>query len=142
MALIRRADFFTARKKQLVYYSDFSADLNLLPGTGDLEALQNEDAVKNSIVNLMKTNRGERFFRPNLGSDIYRLLFENVTPTTSSTIEDFIRSTISEYEPRAKVLEVRVDADSEDNTVFVTIIFNILNKTDPVVLDVLLSRVR
>jgi hypothetical protein len=68
-------------------YSDFFNDIIINPVTGDLAKRTNEEAVRQSIINLILTGRGERPFQPLVGSDIYQLLFETITLETTSLLE-------------------------------------------------------
>lgn len=142
MAIIQRKDRNTSLTKQRVFYADIPSSMPIVPGTQDIDVFNNENAVKQSIVNLLRTNRGERVFQPTIGSDINSLLFDNMTPAAIDSIREFVKSTIKQYEPRAEVLEVSVLADPDVYGVAVTITFSMLNKTEPIVLDVLLTKVR
>ena len=62
MALVLKKDLFTPSKKQPVYYSDIDAWFTPSYGLRDVGVYENVDAVKNSIRNIVLTNRGERFF--------------------------------------------------------------------------------
>lgn len=132
----------TPLQKKRILYADFRKDLLLNPVSSDLARVTNEEAVKDSIVNLLLTNRGERFFRPNLGSDIQTMLFENVSPLTILSIEEMVKSTISNYEPRANVIDVNVKANEDYNDITVTIVFNVVNSETPITLTKTLTRVR
>lgn len=142
MAIIKRRDKITGLAKQRIYYSDVPSNFAVLYGTQDLRVATNEEAIKQAVVNLILTNRGERLFKPTIGSDIRASLFENMDAATSDIIKDYITSTIEQYEPRANLLNVDVEADPDTNALVATIVFSILNKTDPITLNVLLNRVR
>src|SRR5688572_20243496 len=105
----------TPRSRQKEYYSDFSMNLDRSPITGSLLKLRNEDAVKQSIKNLILTNLGERFYRPNIGSNIQAGLFEMVDEINADTIQQSIFLTLRNHEPRAENVEVRVLAHPEDH---------------------------
>ena len=90
----------------------------------------------------MLTNVGERHFNPDYGSDINKVLFENITPQTISTLKSLIRTSIENFEPRAKILEVSVTPSADEHYLNVNVIFNIINKTEPINLDILLNRIR
>ena len=59
------------------YFRDISLSFSKHPVTGDIGALANEDAIKRSVENLVRTKLGDRFFNPLLGSEIENSLFEN-----------------------------------------------------------------
>lgn len=142
MAIVKRVDHITAKAKQRPYYSDLPSNLSTRFGSKDIEPRENEEAVKQSIVNLLLTNRGERLFKPSVGSDIRASLFENMDVATESILKKQITSTIEQYEPRASLIGVEVSADPDTNGLVATVVFNVLNKKDPVTLNVLLNRVR
>jgi phage baseplate assembly protein W len=110
--------------------------------SNDLTVFKDEDAVKESIKNLILTNRGERLMQPNLGGDIQAMLFENITPSVITLIEDKVRDTIEINEPRAELVDVIVSSNIDDNQVNVKIVFYIKNVEQPIALDVFLERTR
>ena len=142
MALVRRLKIETPIQQKQELYSDFFTDFVSLDVTRDVAKVSNEDAVKQSIRNLILTNRGDRLFNNTLGSDIYSLLFENNSPALEQTISDYIKTTIENYEPRAELMDVVVDSEIDNNTITVVIIFRVLNKTEPVALELVLNRIR
>ena len=123
-------------------YSDFLNDLTPHPVVKDVVRYVNEAAVNRSIRNLILTNKGERLYQPNIGSNIRTLLFEHISSQNADLISKFVQETITNYEPRAKVLKVDVTAYEEQNAYTVTITYLIINKQDPVQLTVTLNRVR
>lgn len=123
-------------------YSDFRKDLDINPITKDLALRKDEDAVKESIKNLVLTDRGERLFRPNLGGDIRATLFENNTPATLKLIQESVKETINTYEPRATLIDVETYSNYNETTVTVNVIFYVRNKQEPVTVSVFLERIR
>tara|TARA_B110000503_G_scaffold30015_1_gene48450 strand:- start:660 stop:1079 length:420 start_codon:yes stop_codon:yes gene_type:complete len=127
---------------QRIVYSDFYTDLNKHPLRNTLLRKTNVDAVKQSIRNLLLTNKGERLFQPNLGGNINAMLFENITPQTFITMQDHIKDILAAHEPRAEVIEVYIAETSDEHEVQVTIVFGIVNVQEPITLEVILERVR
>ena len=128
-------------------YKDFYTNLDVKARTsgrqtGDLYVLTDADAVKTSIKNLVLTDPNERFFRPNLGGGIRQSLFENITINTEDNIRTQIKYTIENYEPRARLIEVYVNAVPDENRYNVKIIFSVINSTETEQLDLILHRVR
>ena len=117
---------------------DFDTDLV----KKDLTRNINEEAVKSSILNLLKTNRGDRLFDYTIGSDIRALLFENFSSESEETLIDLIKTTISNYEPRAMVDDVLVSSDDDTHLLTATITFHVINKQEPITLDIVLNRIR
>lgn len=136
------ATVFTAKTKKITLYQDFKKNLEKSPVSSDLTVWKDEDAVKESIKNLILTDRGERLMQPNLGGNINAMLFENITPATLLVIQNSVRTTIELYEPRAQVIDVTATSNIDDNTVRVNIAFYITNVQQPITLDVFLERTR
>lgn len=130
-----------SRNKNIVY-SDLRSDLAVNPATDDLLLTTNEASIEQSIKNLLNTNRYERVFRPDVGSSIRRPLFENSGPQTAYNIRELIYETILNYEPRCNLIDVIVEDDSDRNQYNIYITFSAINAEEPVVLDLILNRVR
>ena len=96
------------------------------------------EAVKNNIRNLLQTEEGERFFQPNLGIGLRRLLFEHITNENLIGVQDAILDKMEFWLPFVEVRNIQVLSrdDSTDigvNEIRVKIDFNI--KQDPNTLD-------
>ena len=102
-------------------FKDLSMTFQSNPLNGDLIAIKNVNAITRSIRNIVLTTPGEKFFDPDFGSNVTRLLFENVDDITASQIQEEIEFSINNYEPRVKLINVEVIADN-DNASFDTII--------------------
>lgn len=125
-----------------VIYSDMFNDFVINPVTGDLAKKTNEDAVKQSIRNLILTGRGERPFQPDVGSDIYQMLFENITPDTLNLLETMISETIENFEPRCELVEVSVTSLVDSNDLNARIVFSLINSNNEIELITPLTRAR
>ena len=136
-----RADKFTQIQKQ-EYFSDFLNNFDSHPINNSLAKVINENSVKQSIRNLILTNLGERLFQPTIGSNIYRSLFEPNDIITAENITAFTKSTISQNEPRALILEVNVYPNFDRNAFNVNVVFSLINSNTPIQLSVILKRVR
>lgn len=139
---IQKQDRFTQTDRKQQIYSDFLTDLNPHPVSGDIVRFVNENAVVRSIKNLIFTNTGERLYQPKIGSDIRKLLFEPINTVVAETLSSLIQSTIENYEPRARVIDVRVTPLPDENAYRVAMVFMVINKQDPVSFNVTLTRVR
>jgi phage baseplate assembly protein W len=96
------------------------------PLTKDIISLRNENAIARAVRNLILTARGERFFDPIYGSEVKKLLFENIQPETAITLRNDIREVIENYEPRVEVNDVIVEPDVDNNQYLVTIDYTIV----------------
>jgi len=132
----------TAASIKEIISSDFHKDLSLVPGKGDIARKSNEEAVKESIKNLVLTGRGERPFQPDLGCDVRELLFENATPQTLELMKTTIENVIKTYEPRCNLIGVDVTGAIDSNTISITIVFTLINTLEPVSFNIILDRIR
>lgn len=107
-------------------FKDISMSFKVNPINYDLIDIKNETAIARSIRNLVSTSRGERFFNENLGSRVNRLLFDNIDSITGSIIEDEIRTTINNYEPRVSLISVNATPNYDENEFEVTIRYQII----------------
>lgn len=123
-------------------YSDINLDFLSHPRTRDIVKKTDEDAVKASVVNLVRTKPYERPFHPEIGSQVYALLFENFTPITGQIIERTIRDVINKFEPRVEIINVAVTEAQDYNSISVTITFKLRNSERPITVTTLLERVR
>ena len=142
MAIVLKRKTETNLAIQPEIFSDFFTNFNTHPIKNDLYREVNEEAIKSSIRNLLLTNRGERIYNPSLGSDIRTILFENFSTATESVLSDLVRNTITNFEPRATVLQVHVNSEIDDHSIFITIVFSIINREEPITLELILNRIR
>ena len=108
----------------------------------DINTHKNEYAIINSVKNLVLTNHYERPFQPEIGSNIRRLLFENVESITAAQIEREITETVENFEPRVQVSKVTASADPDNNGYKVTLEFFVINNANPITINFFLERIR
>lgn len=112
-------------------FKDISLSFEPHPVTKDLPILRNESAIRRSVRNLVETIPTERFFNSTIGSDIIGSLFEFVDFGTASVIQDQIRLTLRNYEPRIDNVQVLVNPQPDLNSFDVTVIFDIIGQEFP-----------
>lgn len=127
---------------QTEHYSDFRKDFMSNPITDDLVRVVNEDSIKQSLYNLIMTNRGDRLYQPTIGCDVKRILFENVTPDRLLLAREYIKNTISMHEHRVNVISIDVTGALDSNAIAITITYNVLNKEEPDILNIQMERIR
>lgn len=123
-------------------FTDLDLNFNIHPTTKDINRFKNENAVINSVKNLVLTNHYERPFQPELGSNLKRLLFEQVDNVTAALIEREIETTITNFEPRVDLKDVVASGFPDENGYKVEITFFLINNPDPISVDFFLERVR
>lgn len=123
-------------------FSDLDLDFIAHPTTKRLVRKTGVDAIKRSVRNLVFTNYYDRPFRSYIGSNVRKLLFENMNPLTAGFLKDAINEVIELYEPRVRVVEIKVDTDYDNNTINVNIAFIIVNTGQPANVSLILERIR
>ena len=106
-------------------FKDISLTFSPHPVTKDLPVLVNERAVTRSVRNLVETIPTERFFNSLIGTDIRDTLFSNFDRMNVMMIEDQIREVLGNFEPRVSNVGATVKARPDDNTLEVSVFFDI-----------------
>lgn len=108
-------------------YTDIDFAFTVNPVTGDVGLKKEAEAVKQSVINILSTNRGERPFLPYFGANIRKYLFDNFDRITSSLIDEQIRSALANYEPRVRVINVDTQGRPDQNSMTITLEFEIIS---------------
>ena len=134
----------TNKSKKTVgsFYKDLDLDFTRNVVTNDVVKIEDVNAVKRSVKNLIQSNHYERPFHPELGCGIRELLFENFTPLTGIFIRRKVEEVITNYEPRARLSQVTVNEQPDRNGIEVTVYFYVMNIPEPVSVTTLLQRIR
>lgn len=123
-------------------FTDLDLNFGIHPVRKDINKTKNEMAIINSIKNIVLTNHYEKPFNPDFGSNVRKLLFENLDIITASAVEREITQSITNFEPRVRVIGVTATPNFEQNAFDVQMQFYILNQTSPVSISFLLERIR
>jgi phage baseplate assembly protein W len=110
--------------------------------SGDVYKKTDAAAVKQAIKNLILTNFNEKPFQPRFGAGIQGLLFELADDETAEDINIRIRQAIENYEPRATVRSLKVQAYVDNYNVLITLEFQVKNTEEIVVLETTITRLR
>lgn len=123
-------------------FKDLDLNFTAHPVRKDINKFSNEYAVINAVKNLILTNHYERPFRPELGSNIRRMLFENVDTIMAAQIEREIEETIVNFEPRVRVSKVMAIPAPDENRYNIELQFFVINSPEPVTIKFFLERIR
>jgi phage baseplate assembly protein W len=126
----------------LIQYSDFTTDFSIHPIKKDLVSKTNEQAVTQSIRNLLKTNYYNRPFNPRVGSNLRAALFELDTEFTIITVRNAVKELITIYETRAEIINIDVTSDPYNYSYIVQLTYALINKNEPIVVSIALERIR
>ena len=133
---------FRAERSLSRAFKDFSILMKSNPNTEDFTVVKNENAIKQSVRNLVLTGMGERPFQPKTGSRLRELLFEPYDVFVAQDIKEEIINVITRLEPRIAVRQVRVFQDDEDtNTLRVEFDYTIVGETLIQTVDFLLETI-
>lgn len=145
MVDVTRIDKITRTEKaseKKPFYSDFYTNFNAHPQNKRLAKYTNEESVKRSIRNLILTEKYDRMFQPEIGCRIKSLLFENMSDITAMEIKKSIQETVETYEPRARLIDIVVQANEARHAYDIYIYFEVINSVTPVLLNLTLYRAR
>tara|TARA_B100001778_G_scaffold48025_1_gene35340 strand:+ start:722 stop:1147 length:426 start_codon:yes stop_codon:yes gene_type:complete len=129
-------------KKSVRTYKDLNLDFTRNTVTNDVVKIEDVEAVKRSVKNLVQTNFYERPFHPELGCGIRSLLFEPFTPVTGIFVRRKVEEVITNYEPRVRLDQVVVTESPDRNSLEVRVVFYTLNLPNPVTVLTTLRRIR
>jgi len=112
-------------------FRDISLSFKRHPVTNDVITLRNENAIKNSVINLVRTNVGERFFRSDIGTPIEKSLFELQTDEFAVEVENYVTQVLVNLEPRILLRSVDVTFPIDKNELTVSIVYDIIGLEFP-----------
>ena len=123
-------------------YKDLNLDFLRNPTTSDVTKLEDVEAVKRSVKNLIQTNHYERPFHPELGSDVRSMLFEPMTPLTALNLQRKVAEVLNNFEPRINLQQVLASPDLDKNSYALKILFYVVGSNQPVEVETFLERLR
>ena len=124
-------------------FKDINLSFKRHPVTNDVVSINDEDAIKRSVKNIIFTILGEKPFQPLFGSVINESLFELSTSLSEMKVSDEITQSLLNYEPRIANTEVTVSLYPDSNEMNVTVQYDIVGiPAPPQQVDVLLFPAR
>ena len=121
-------------------FRDFAMSFKANPNSRDFGAVKNENAIKQAVLNLVKTDIGEKPFQYDVGSRVTALLFEPYDVFTGEAIKDEIQSTLDRYEKRIRVMSVNVQDGFDTNSLEVRVEYTIVGERITKEIDFILER--
>ena len=112
-------------------FKDISLSFSRHPVTNDILILKNEDAIKRSVLNLVQTQIGERFFNDLLGTSVTSSLFELATEEVKIILEREIETVLNNFEPRIRLNNIEVEVIDDYNELTVKIVYDIVGLPIP-----------
>ena len=85
------------------------------------------EQTKANMLNYLLTNRGERVFRPNFGSNLRSLLFENIVDAELEDLQSIIQEDIRRFFPNVTVKQIEFNNEPDRNEINFTLTYEIIN---------------
>ena len=102
-------------------YKDLDFTFKQNPNTNDVGIKKDNASISQSVLNILRTNHGERPFNYNFGANLRKYLFENMTRATAASMSTSIETALKNWEPRIEVLNTNIQAKADENEVKVTV---------------------
>jgi phage baseplate assembly protein W len=112
-------------------FKDISLSFTRNPVTNDILSLNDADAIKKSIVNLVRTRIGERFFNSLVGTNVENSVFELQSVPLARSLQIDIETLLKNFEPRIKTSSVEVNYPEYSNELNIIISYDIIGLAIP-----------
>lgn len=112
-------------------FKDISLTFVRNPVTNDVLTISNEDAIKKSVINLVRTRTTERFYNRLLGTKVNKSMFELQTPELASSLQSEIVTLLKNFEPRITNSSALVTYPDDSNDLNVRISYDIVGIPTP-----------
>ena len=123
-------------------YKDFDLSFSRNPLTNDIGKKTDANAINQSMKMLLNTSFYERPFRPQVGSNLRRILFEPADPITIQDLRASIETMILNHEPRVQILDIKINDNAENNAYDLTIEYSLVNLVQTQTFKTTLRRLR
>ncbi len=123
-------------------YKDLDFTFKQNPNTNDVGIKRNNESVKQSILNILNTNHGERPFNWNFGANLRSYLFENMTQITAAQMSTSINTALANWEPRIEILNTNIQALASENAVNITVTGRVLSSNEILDVSTTIERLR
>jgi hypothetical protein len=123
-------------------YKDVDFTFKQNPNTNDIGIKKDNASISQSVLNILQTNHGERPFNYYFGANLRQYLFENMTNITAANMATSINTALKNYEPRIQVLNTNIQANADDNEVFITVTGKVKSSNEVVDIATTIERLR
>ena len=123
-------------------YKDLDFTFKQNPNTNDVGIKKDNASIIQSVLNILRTNHGERPFNWNLGANLRSYLFENMTRITAASMSTSINTALENWEPRIAVLNTNIQAKADENEVYITVTGRVISSNEIVDISTTIERLR
>jgi phage baseplate assembly protein W len=112
-------------------FRDISFSFARNPVNDDILSINDADAIKRAVINLVRTKSGERFYDSLVGTEVEASLFEVQSPEVANNLKIDIENVLKNYEPRVADVEVGVNYPLDSNEIYIQIAYTIVGLALP-----------
>ena len=123
-------------------YKDLDFTFKQNPNTNDVGIKKDNASISQSVLNILRTNHGERPFNHNFGANLRAYLFENMTNITAANMSTSINTALKNSEPRIEVLNTNIQAKADENEVFITVTGKVISTNEVIDVATTIERLR
>ena len=123
-------------------YKDLDFTFKQNPNTNDVGIKKDNASIIQSVLNILRTNHGERPFNWNFGANLRSYLFENMTRITAASMSTSINTALENWEPRIAVLNTNIQAKADENEVYITVTGRVISSNEIVDISTTIERLR
>ena len=123
-------------------YKDLDFTFKQNPNTNDVGIKKDNASIIKIVLNILRTNHGERPFNWNFGANLRSYLFENMTRITAASMSTSINTALENWEPRIAVLNTNIQAKADENEVYITVTGRVISSNEIVDISTTIERLR
>ena len=123
-------------------YKDLDFSFKQNPNTNDVGIKKDNSSISQSVLNILRTNHGERPFNYGFGANLRQYLFENMTNITAANMATSINVALRNFEPRIEVLNTNIQAKHDQNEVNITVTGRVLSSNEILDVSASIERIR
>lgn len=112
--------------RPITRFKDIDLNFARHPSTNDISILTDARAIARAVKNLVFMNMYDSPFHPEIYSGVRELLFEPMTTSTTVALQKVIEYTVTNFEPRVKLVAVEVKPSYSSNSYYVAVSYNIV----------------
>ena len=123
-------------------YKDLDFTFKQNPNTNDVGIKKDNASISQSVLNILRTNHGERPFNFDFGANLRSYLFENMSNITAANMATSINTALANYEPRIEVLNTNIQANADANDVNITVTGRVKSSNEIIDISTTIERLR
>ena len=99
----------------------FPVEIN--PATGRFEMVSGKERIRQSVMLILKTGKGERWLNPKLGSNLKSYAFMEMNRTELNIVKRDIRSCLLSQEPGLREVSINSECDYNNGILEITVTY-------------------